>query len=254
MRRKTALITGAGRGIGKSIALKLAREGYAIVVADIADMEEAANEIMSLGTEVLCVECDISNSESRDKLIETCVQKFGYIDVLVNNAGVAPKVRMDMLETTEESMDFVCDINLKGTFFLTQAVANHMIKNVAEGTVDYPRIINIASISSYTSSTARAEYCISKAGVSMMTKLFADRLSEYNIMVYEIRPGIILTDMTKVVKEKYDRLFEDGLLPTARWGMPEDIAKAVSALCGEDFLYSTGQVINVDGGFQIRRL
>ena len=254
MKRKLALITGAGRGIGKSIALQLAAEGYAIAIADIMESEDTADEIIALGTEAVFIKCDISNAQSRQSLVDSCIDRFGGIDVLVNNAGVAPKVRMDMLETTEESMDFVLSINLKGTFFLTQLVANEMIKSVKSGADEAPKIINIASISSYTSSTARAEYCISKAGVSMITTLFADRLSEYGIMVYEIRPGIILTDMTKVVKAKYDKLFEEGLLPTSRWGLPEDIAKAVAALCGDNFLYSTGQVINVDGGFHLRRL
>ena len=254
MRNKLAIVTGASRGIGKGIALKLAADGYQIAVADVAQAEGTLEEIRALGVEAEFIKCDISNDESRRSLVEACTKKFGGIDVLVNNAGVAPKVRMDMLQTTEESMDFVLDINLKGTFFLTQLVANEMIKSVEKGEVSDPKIINIASISSYTSSTARAEYCISKAGVSMITKLFADRLAEYGIMVYEIRPGIILTDMTKVVKEKYDKMFKEGITPTARWGLPEDIAKAVSALCGDNFSYSTGQVINVDGGFHIRRL
>jgi len=254
MRNKSALITGASRGIGKGIALKLAEDGYDIAVADIAQNKETMDEIKSSGVDVLFIKCDISDAESRQNLVKACLDKFGQIDVLVNNAGVAPKARMDMLQTTEESMDFVLDINLKGTFFLTQLVANAMIKSIEDGKAQSPKIVNISSISAYTSSTARAEYCISKAGVSMVTSLFADRLAEFGIMVYEVRPGIILTDMTKVVKEKYDKLFKEGITPTARWGLPSDIANAVSTLCEDNFLYSTGQVINVDGGFHIRRL
>jgi NAD(P)-dependent dehydrogenase (short-subunit alcohol dehydrogenase family) len=179
---------------------------------------------------------------------------FGKIDLLVNNAGVAPKERLDLLNMTEESLDYVLDINLKGTLFLTQLVANQMIYTIKSGKTDNPRIINISSISAYTASINRGEYCIAKAGVGMLTKLFADRLAEYGILVYEIRPGIIATDMTSTVKDKYDDLIDNGLTPIKRWGMPEDVANAVSALCSNNFLFSTGEVINVDGGFHIRRL
>jgi NAD(P)-dependent dehydrogenase (short-subunit alcohol dehydrogenase family) len=254
MKRKVALITGAGRGIGKGIALELAENGYNIAVAGRTQPEETMDEIKALGAEALFVRCDISKDEDRRNLVESCVKKFGAIDVLINNAGVAPKQRLDILETTQESMDFVLNINLKGTFFLTQLVANYMIKEVENGKVDVPKIINISSISAYTASTSRPEYCISKAGVSMMTKLFADRLANYGVMVYEIRPGIIMTDMTEKVKEKYDKMLSEGFIPTERWGHPEDVAKAALALCKDSFLYSTGQVINVDGGFHIRRL
>lgn len=254
MDNKTALITGGSRGIGKSIALKLAKDGYDIAIADITEVKATIDEIKALGVQAIFIQGDISSNEDRHSLVDACLKEFGKIDVLVNNAGVAPKARMDILETTEDSMNFVLDINLKGTFFLTQLFANKMIENIKAGKQERPRIINISSISAYTSSPARPEYCISKAGVSMITKLYADRLAEYGIMVYEIRPGIIMTDMTKIVKEKYDKLFDEGLTPIKRWGYPEDIANAISALCGDGFLYSTGQVINVDGGFHIRRL
>lgn len=254
MADKTALITGAGRGIGRGIALELARNGYNIVSAGRTFPEDTLAELEKLGAKTLFVICDISKDDDRKKLVDECISKFDRIDVLVNNAGVAPKVRADILETTQESMDFVLDINLKGAFFLTQLVANRMIKQETTCDIAPPKIINVASISSYTSSVSRPEYCISKAGISMVTKLFADRLAEFGIMVYEIRPGIIMTDMTEKVKEKYDKLLEQGMLPTKRWGLPEDVAKAVSALCSDSFLYSTGQVINVDGGFHIRRL
>jgi NAD(P)-dependent dehydrogenase (short-subunit alcohol dehydrogenase family) len=212
------------------------------------------DEIMAIGAPVLFVETDISDKESREHLVYECIKEFGKIDVLVNNAGVAPRVRADLLEISEESMDFVLDINLKGTFFLTQLVANKMIGWVEKGEQTNPRIINVSSISAYTSSVNRPEYCISKAGISMMTKLFADRLAEYGILVYEVRPGIVMTDMTSKVKEKYDKLIGDGLTPIKRWGLPEDVANAVSSLCSDGFLFSTGQVVNVDGGFNIRRL
>ena len=251
---KTALITGAGRGIGRGIAMELAKYGYNIAFAGRTFPEDTIAELENLGAKTLFVCCDISICDDRAKLVNECINNFGRIDVLVNNAGVAPKIRADILETTEESMDFVLDINLKGTFFLTQLVAKKMIEQVENRDITSPKIINIASISSYTSSVSRPEYCISKAGISMVTKLFADRLSEYGIMVYEIRPGIIMTGMTEKVKEKYDKLLEEGMLPTKRWGLPDDVAKAVAALCGDSFLYSTGQVINVDGGFHIRRL
>jgi NAD(P)-dependent dehydrogenase (short-subunit alcohol dehydrogenase family) len=183
------------------------------------------------------------------------MNNFGRIDVLVNNAGVAPKVRMDILETTEESMDFVLGINLKGTFFLTQLVANIMVEEVKKDIGIKPIVVNISSMSAYTTSVARGEYCISKAGISMITSLYADRLSEFGINVYEIRPGIIKTDMTAVVTGKYDKLiFEDGILPIKQWGFPQDIANAVSVFCSGKLSYSTGEVINVDGGFHLRRL
>lgn len=246
---KTVLITGGSRGIGHGIAKEFAKSNYNIVVFDIRSEEDAAENMKLLETgenTVKYIRGDLSKAEDRARAIE----EAGDIDVLVNNAGVAPRVRMDMLEMTEESYDFVMDINARGTFFLTQGVANKMIKRGKGGT-----IINISSISADTSSTQRAEYCISKAAISIMTTLFADRLSNDGINVYEIRPGIIATDMTSTVKEKYDKLiFEEGILPIKRWGMPEDIAKAAVALSSGAFSYTTGQVIFVDGGFHIRRL
>jgi NAD(P)-dependent dehydrogenase (short-subunit alcohol dehydrogenase family) len=196
---------------------------------------------------------DLSSSDDRAKVVSSAIEKFGQIDALVNVAGVAPLERRDLLEMTEESYDRVMDINTKGTLFLTQAVAREMIKNVAENGVR-GHICNISSLSAYTSSVSRGEYCISKAGVSMITKLFADRLAEYGIPVNEVRPGIIATDMTAKVKGKYDALIEGGLLPIARWGEPEDIAKAVFALCTGALPYVTGQSLDVDGGFHLRRL
>ncbi len=255
--KKVALVTGAARGIGNGIALQLAKDGYSIAIMDVLKQEDVAENITPIeetGMEVLYLRGDITSAESRDAVVGETMAKFGRIDVLVNNAGVAPRVRMDILETTEESYDFVMNINLKGTFFLTQAVANKMIELTGKVDDYRPKVVNIASMSSYVSSVSRGEYCISKAGVSMVTKLFADRLAEYGINVYEIRPGIILTPMTEVVKGKYDKLIAEGLTPIKRWGYPEDIANAVSAFCSDKFSFSTGEVVNVDGGFHIQRL
>ncbi|NJD03041.1 MAG: 3-ketoacyl-ACP reductase [Ruminiclostridium sp.] len=254
---RTAIVTGAARGIGNAIARQLAVEGCAIVIADVFDEEKVSDNMEKVGTAgqaVLYIKADITSDESRRDIVNKTLKAFGRIDILVNNAGVAPKVRMDILQTTEESMDFVLGVNLKGTFFLTQRVANSMVEKINEYENMKPVIVNISSNSAYTSSVQRGEYCISKAGVSMITTLFADRMAEYGINVYEVRPGIILTDMTAVVKEKYDRMIESGFTPIKRWGYPEDIANAVSVLCSGKLGFSTGEVINVDGGFHIRRL
>ena len=255
---KAVLITGAARGIGLGIALQLASEGYAIAMMGVRTEEQAKesiDQVKSFGTPVVYLSGNVASEESRKAVLQTIDSEFGRLDVLVNNAGVAPKVRMDILSTTEESFDHVLDINLKGTFFLSQRVANYMIEEVRRNVGLTPVIINISSISAYTSSTARGEYCISKAGIGMITTLFADRLAEYGINVYEIRPGIIATDMTAAVKEKYDRLIlEEGMLPIKKWGYPENVAQAVSIFCSGKLPYSTGEVLNVDGGFHLRRL
>ena len=241
---KIAIVTGVAGGIGKESALQLCRAGFHVVGMDVIDAEKVS------GFETLnftYVKGDLSSAASREELVETALQN-GEISALINVAGVAPKVRRDILEMTEESYDFVMGINTKGTLFLTQAVANQMVKQGKGGS-----IVNISSCSAYTSSTSRGEYCISKAGVSMITKLFADRLAEYGIPVNEVRPGIIATDMTSKVQEKYDNLIGGGLLPISRWGTPEDVASAVYALC-TSLPYVTGQSIDVDGGFHMRRL
>ena len=242
---KTALVTGVAGGIGFATAEKLLKEGIAVVGMDIAPKMP-----QSLEGEFTYVQGDLSKSADREHYINTAMKKYGRIDILVNVAGVAPKVRNDILEMTEESYDFVMNINTKGTLFLTQAVANIMKNDDPSNKA----IVNISSMSAYTSSTSRGEYCISKAGVSMVTKLFADRLSEYGITVNEIRPGIIATGMTEKVKAKYDALIDGGLLPIKRWGQPSDIASAVWTLCNGSLPYVTGQSIDVDGGFHIRRL
>ena len=241
---KVAVVTGAARGIGLSIAENLEDLGYTVVYADISFEQSRETAVV----------CDISDENDRKELLAYAADKFGRVDLLVNNAGVAPKVRMDVLETTAESFDRLMKINLEGTFFMCQLFANYMIKKQSERGSSECKIINIASISSYTSSVARGEYCISKAGVSMVTQLFADRLAEYGIGVFEIRPGVILTDMTAGVKDKYEEMIKNGLTPTARFGLPQDVANAVVAIAEGRFDFSTGQVFNVDGGFHIRRL
>jgi NAD(P)-dependent dehydrogenase (short-subunit alcohol dehydrogenase family) len=248
--RKVAIVTGGARGIGLCIARKFAAEGYLAVRADIMPEENVAELAIE---NTAYIQGDISTDAGRKKIVNDVIGRYGRIDVLVNNAGVAPRSRLDIMETTEESFDFVVGINLKGTFFLTQLVAREMVKLTEAGLK--PKIVNISSMSAYTSSYNRGEYCISKAGVSMVTQLFADKLSEYGINVNEVRPGIIKTDMTATVTEKYDRLiFEEKILPLARWGTPEDVAEACFALCSDGLNYVTGQVINADGGFHMRRL
>ena len=254
---KVAIVTGASRGIGNAIAAKLASEGYAIVAvgtSDAAKISENLAAISRFGAPFAYVQADVSSVAGRQAIVDGALGQFGRIDVLVNNAGVAPKVRMDILETTEESLDRVLGINLKSTFFLSQAVANVMCREVKEIAGIAPTIVNISSISAYTSSTQRAEYCISKAAISMVTLLYADRLAAEGINVYEVRPGVINTEMTAVVKDKYDALIDGGLTPIKRWGQPEDVANAVAVVCSGMLRFSTGEAINVDGGFHIRRL
>jgi 3-oxoacyl-[acyl-carrier protein] reductase len=253
-----ALITGGSRGIGKGIALALANAGWDLLInyrANEAAARETALECGKSGGRVEMVQGDVSSGEDRARMVETMREKFGRIDLLVNNAGVAPAERVDILEAKEDSFDRLISINTRGPYFLTQAVARWMIE-LGEKNPDDARgqIVTISSISAYTASVSRGDYCISKAGLSMMTALFAARLAEFGIGVYEIRPGIIDTDMTAGVKEKYDALIAQGLSPINRWGKPEDIAKAVVAIANRAFPFSTGEVFNVDGGFHLRIL
>ncbi len=242
---KIAIVTGALGGIGKESALQLCKAGYTVVGMDIPRDPELTD---FEGLAFTYLSGDLSDPASRQTLVDTAAE-MGEIGALINVAGVAPKVRRDILEMTEESYDFVMGINTKGTLFLTQLVANRMIQQGKGGS-----IVNISSCSAYTSSTSRGEYCISKAGVSMITKLFADRLASEGITVNEICPGIIATGMTAAVKEKYDNLIAGGLVPLGRWGQPDDIAKAVVALCDGTFGYTTGQSFILDGGMHIRKL
>jgi 3-oxoacyl-[acyl-carrier protein] reductase len=255
--KKVALITGGARGIGYGIALGLTRENFNIAIADIQDEEKVAENIENLrkaGAEVLYIKCDISCTADRNRMLDEVKNTFGRLNVLVNNAGVAPAVRADILEASEESYERVMKINLQGPYFLTQIAAKWMVEQHNEDSKFQGCVINISSMSSTVASPSRGEYCISKAGVSMATKLWAVRLAEFNIPVYEIRPGIIMTDMTSTVKEKYDKLIAEGILLQKRWGLPEDISKAVSMMARGDIAYSTGQVIMVDGGFTVERL
>ncbi len=249
-----ALVTGGARGIGAAIAAELARNGFDCAVFDVIDSTETVHSIEAAGRKGLSISGDVTSAADRARALDAIKKAFGRLDCLVNNAGVAPKVRADILVATEESYDRVMTINLKGPYFLTQAVANWMIDQKNSRPEAWMTIVNISSMSAYTASVGRGEYCISKAGVSMATKLWAARLAEYGIGVYEMRPGIIATEMTAAVKDKYDKLIAEGLTPIKRWGRPDDIARAVAACARGDLKFSTAEVINVDGGFHLRTL
>ncbi len=254
--KKTAIVTGGSRGIGYGIVKQLGSEGYNIAILDVnnqADYQEHFDELTQNGVDWYYQQGSIACKEDRESFVKAVVEKYGDIDVLVNNAGVAPKIRNDILEMTEESFDYVVNTNTKGTMFMTQLVAKQMLKQEVKGR-RRGVIVNISSSSVAVSSVSRGEYCISKAGVAMITMLFADRLAAHDIQVYEIRPGVIETDMTRVVHKKYSDLIEQGVFPIARWGQPDDIAGAVSAFVSEKFIYSTGNYIDLDGGFHIRKL
>ena len=261
--KQVAVITGASRGIGKAIAAELAEMGFNVLInyydfkdgqPDDSAARQTQQEIIDSGGVCEILRGDVSSPQDRQALVDFAKEKFARCDMLVNNAGVAPSKRTDILEATQESYDRVMNINLKGPYFLTQLVARWMIEQKNSNPDRSFRIVNTGSISSYTSSPARGEYCVSKAGISMMTALYADRLAEYGIGVFEIRPGFIMTDMTRAVKGKYDKLIAEGMTPIKRWGLPEDIAAAVGAIAEGRLDFSTGQVINVDGGFHLRRL
>ena len=250
--KKTALVTGGRRGIGRAIAARLSRDGFNVVINGVSPLSEA-DRFDDIPGEYIYVQGDVSITADREKLLEETIRRFGAIHVLVNNAGVAPNVRADLLEMSEESYDRVMGINARGNMFLTQAAARLMLKQPVEGK-KRGTIINISSCSANVSSVNRGEYCVSKAAVSMLTMLYADRLAADGIFVHEIRPGVTDTDMTSKVKDKYDKLIADGIFPIARWGTPDDVADAVSVFAGDNFLYTTGNFVDVDGGFHIRRL
>ncbi len=260
--KSVALVTGAGQGIGRGISVELAKNGFDIVGVDIVfepenkqkGLFEVKERVEELGSIFLPLQGDVSSLKDHETILKQVLDKFGKIDVLVNNAGVAPEKRLDVLDTTPESYDRLLSINARGPFFLTQKIANQMVKQVEKNPGLKPCIIFISSISASVSSPSRAEYCVSKAALSQAARVFADRLSEFGINVYEVRPGIIQTDMTAPVQEKYDKLIDQGLVPQKRWGFPEDVGKAVASLAKGDFGYSTGLVIEVSGGMNIRHL
>jgi NAD(P)-dependent dehydrogenase (short-subunit alcohol dehydrogenase family) len=261
-KRPVAFITGASRGIGRGVAIELARQGYDVAgnarafdpTNPASGLFEVKERVEELGVSFLPLQGDVAVLEDHQRLLEAILERFGQINLLVNNAGVAPEQRLDVLETTPASFDRVLSINLRGTFFLTQCVAAHMVAQ-KQSAAPYPaNIVFITSVSAYMSSPSRAEYCLSKAGLSMAAAIFADRLAPFGINVYEVRPGVIKTDMTATVEGKYDKLIGEGLIPQQRWGTPEDVGKAVVALAGGAFAYSTGSIIEVSGGMNIRSL
>lgn len=254
--KKTAIVTGSSRGIGLAIARQLGLDGCNIVMVATGSQEKnqtALETLRALDINCTYVQANIGSSEDRTKILDGALAAFGRVDILINNAGVAPKLRADLLEMSEESFDYVIGINTKGNMFLTQMVANQMIRqeplNGRKGV-----IVNVSSCSAVVSSINRGEYCVSKAGISMLTTLYADRLAAEGILVNEVRPGVIATDMTGKVQDKYDALIRKGAFPIARWGTPEDVAGAVSLLCDDRLRYTTGSYMDVDGGFHIQRL
>ncbi len=252
-----SLVTGASRGIGRAIALRLAQQGHAVVV-NYAQRKEAADQVVSeiaqSGGRAVAVQADVTRADDRLRLIRAAVELGGRLDVLINNAGITSPGRRDLLEATEENWDLVFATNLKGPFFLAQLAARQMIEQVRSGAATQGKIINISSISGYALSTDRADYCLAKSAMPMLTWLLADRLATEQIQVFEICPGVIATDMTAPVRERYDQQLAAGLAPMRRWGQPEDVAQTVGAIVAGALPYSTGERINVDGGFHIRRL
>jgi NAD(P)-dependent dehydrogenase (short-subunit alcohol dehydrogenase family) len=254
---RVALITGSSRGIGRAIALRLAGDGFVVVVNYVnrrKEGESLVERINAGGGQAVAVQGSVALAQDRTRLVDAAYEKWGRLDLLVNNAGITSPGRDDLLDAREENWDLVMATNLKGPFFLAQSVARRMIAQIRQGAIAGGQIINISSISSYAGSTNRADYCIAKAGMRMMTGLLASRLADEGINVYEVCPGVIASDMTAPVQETYDRLIAEGLSPIRRWGQPEDVAQAVSAIAAGYFPFSTGERINVDGGFHIRRL
>lgn len=256
-RRRVAFVTGSSRGIGLGIAEHLARNGFDLAINGVrseTEVTDVLTQLRALGAEVIYCQGSIAEADSRAAMLARIEAHFGRLHLLVNNAGVAPNVRADLLDTSEESFDRVVNTNLKGTFFLTQAVANWLIRQRHDTTDFQGTIINISSISATVASVNRGEYCVSKAGLSMTTQLFAVRLGTFGIPVYEVRPGVIKTDMTAGVSAKYDQLITDGLTVQPRWGLPDDVGRAVAAIAAGSFPYSTGQVFMIDGGLTLARL
>jgi NAD(P)-dependent dehydrogenase (short-subunit alcohol dehydrogenase family) len=254
---KIAFVTGGTRGIGLGIATELAKAGFDLAVNGVRDesaVKPVLEDLKKLGVQVIYAQGDVSKKEDRQRMVVEILDRFGKINVLINNAGIAPPERKDILEATEESFEYVMNVNLQGPYFLTQQVANRMVEQKKQQPDDFFCIINVSSVSATVASVNRGEYCISKAGIAMATKLWAARLGEFDIPVYEIQPGVIKTDMTSGVQEKYDRLFQQGLAIQQRWGTPEDIGKVAAAMASGNMPYSTGQVVMVDGGMTVQRL
>ncbi len=255
--KKTALITGGSRGIGLGIAIELAKSGFNLAINGVREQESiqhVIDELKALGPEVIYVQGDVSKKTEREKIFKSVIKEFSRLNVLINNAGIAPRERRDILDASEDIYDEVLEINLKGPYFLTQLFANHMVEMKKEDKELWCCIINVSSVSATVASVNRGEYCISKAGIAMATKLWAARLGEFNIPVYEIRPGVIQTDMTSGVTDKYNRLFEEGISIQKRWGLPEDVGKVAAAMVMGMLPYSTGQAVMVDGGMTVQRL
>ncbi len=255
---KAAVVTGGGRGIGRGIALALADLGHTLVVnyrSDADSAEATCEEARRRGAPVAhAIRADISDLAEGRRLVEETLARAGRIDLWVNNAGIAPDRRLDLLECTPESWDRVLSTNLRGPFFLTQAVSREMIRLKSAGIVDAPQVVFITSVSSRFASVNRGEYCVAKAGLSMVAQLFAARLVGTGIRVYEVRPGLIETDMTRAARAAYDQRIAGGLIPMARWGTAEDVGRAVAAIADGALPYSTGAVIDVDGGLGLRIL
>jgi NAD(P)-dependent dehydrogenase (short-subunit alcohol dehydrogenase family) len=256
MTERSALVTGGSRGIGRGIAERLLTDGYQVVINGVRDKNAVAETLEDLSRlgDVTYVAADVGTADGRSQLVGETLEAVGRLDVLVNNAGITSPGRRDILEATEEDLDTVLAVNLKGPFLLTQSLARHMIEQHEKEPSFRGRIVNITSISAVLATPNRSEYCISKAGLSMTTKLWATRLAEYGIDVFEVRPGVIETDMTAPVKEKYQTLIENGLTLEPRFGLPADVAAVVAALAGGDIPYATGQILTVDGGLTIARL
>jgi len=257
--QKVALVTGGSRGIGRAICVELAKTGYAVLInfnENLGAAEETRQQVEDLGAPAEICQADVTSKSDRELLVQFTMERFGRIDLLVNNAGVAPKVRKDILETQVESFDRVLSANLRAPYFLTQCVARRMIELIEAKEIERAAIVNISSLRSYTTAKNYGEYCVSKAGLSMVTKLFAVRLAEYGINVYEISPGLIETDMTLVehVRDYYNSKLARGMAPINRWGKPQEVALAVAAIAQGNFPFSTGTVFHVDGGFHLREL
>lgn len=257
MKKKVAFITGGTRGIGFGIAVELAKVGFDLAVNGVREesaTKPALDELRALGVSVIYLRGDVSIKEDRQRMFKALLVQYEKINILINNAGIAPSERKDILEATEESFDHVLNVNLKGPYFLTQLISSKMIDLKKQLPEEFFCIINVSSVSATVASVNRGEYCISKAGIAMATKLWASRLGEFDIPVYEIQPGVIHTDMTSGVQEKYDNLFKNGLAIQPRWGTPADIGKVALAMATGSMPYSTGQVVLVDGGMNIQRL